>query len=315
MGQTGDKSLLWNESAVGTLLRHRRKLMHVGVVLAAVGAQAFVLVSPAEAATAVTSSNATITITAAPGRFNNITINQVGTNFTITDTGDAQFSFSLPCFLSGAGVACPVAGINRVVVNAGDLQDRITKNANVRGELNGGDGNDVIIGGPTPGSNVLTGGNGDDTITGGTGADSLTGGPGKDTITGGGGVDLVSYTDYTGGGTVLVQLDGIANDGPPGESDNIGADVENLFGSPGNDIMSGSAANNVLSGFGGNDLLVGGGGNDTLSGGPGEDSLYGAEGNDTIDAKDGVSGNDIVNGGPGTDRCTAESGDLVNLCE
>jgi Ca2+-binding RTX toxin-like protein len=284
-------------------------------VLAVVGAQVLVFGSPAQAATTVGSTGGVVTVTAAAGRFNNITINQVGLNYTITDTGDANWNLAFPCVLSGGGAACPVSGVTRIVVNAGDLNDRITKNANVRGELNGGDGDDIIFAGPTPGSNVVTGGNGDDTLTGGPGFDSFSGGRGNDVISGGAGTDLVSYSDYTGGGTVLVQLDDLANDGPPGETDNVKSDVENVFGSPGNDIMTGSAANNVLSGFGGNDLLVGAEGNDTLSGGAGDDSLFGAEGNDTIDARDGVVGNDQANGGPGTDACTADAGDLVNLCE
>jgi len=45
---------------------------------------------------------------------------------------------------------------------------------------NGGDGNDVLIGGH--GGNTLSGGNGDDVLIGGTRVDVLDGGPGNNTV-------------------------------------------------------------------------------------------------------------------------------------
>src|SRR5207247_1332933 len=72
---------------------------------------------------------------------------------------------------------------------------------------------------------------------------------------------------------VAVLLDGVANDGEAGESDNLMADVENVTGGSGDDILSGDAGANVLDG---------GLGNDTLEGGPGADTLIGGSGTDTV---------------------------------
>jgi len=138
-------------------------------------------------------------------------------------------------------------------------------------------------------------GDGDDTarvvgtiptrFTGGTGADSLIGGPaddsfnsepvnlpppdGPDAMVGGAGRDTVSY----GGGHrgVSVSLDGVANDGDPGEGDDVGADIEVVFGTAGDDTFIGAAGAQSFLGEDGDDVLDGGGGRDTLVGGDGTD--------------------------------------------
>ncbi|GHB48363.1 hypothetical protein GCM10010306_047380 [Streptomyces umbrinus] len=260
-------------------------------------------------------SGTNIVVNAAQGRANNITVSLSGSFVIIQDTADT-LTAGLNCTLLVNGtVACPVAvNSDTVVVNAGDGNDVITKTGNVRGDLKGESGNDVVNGGPSPGSNILNGGSGTDTLNGGVTFDLLIGGPGADRLSGGGGTsDLVSYLDSTAG--VFVDIDNAADDGIGGEGDNVLTDVEFVYGSQFGDTLTGGAAGDILSGFGGNDLLLGGAGNDTLVGGAGSDTHNGGAGNDTLDSVDGVFGNDSLNGGANTDTCTADTSDTKSACE
>ena len=83
------------------------------------------------------------------------------------------------------------------------------------------------------------------------------------------------------------------------------ADVENVIGGSGNDLIIGNPFANNLQGGAGNDTLWGGAGNDTLIGGPGHDKLYGQDGNDTIYAKDGRT--DTLDGGSGFDTAQRDN--------
>jgi Ca2+-binding RTX toxin-like protein len=219
--------------------------------------------------------------------------------------------------------------------------------------LDGGSGNDVVLGGA--GADIVRGGDGDDqldddavesgaalgadTMDGGAGNDSLTGGPegdplSPDVFNGGDGDDTLSYARRTS--PLTITLDGAANDGAPGEGDNVGADIERIVGGSGADTLIGSAGANDfdggpgddrLDGLGGPDKLQGGlndSGNDRLVGGPGNDVLEGDAGDDTLDggADDdqvlggggsdtllGGSGKDVVAGGPGRDDLDSGDGD------
>ena len=86
---------------------------------------------------------------------------------------------------------------------------------------------------------------------------------------------------------MTVTLDGAANDGEGGESDN--ADVENVTGGSAADSLTGDATANLLTGAGGDGSLAGGVGDDSLSAGAGADSLV------------GDAGDDVLAGGAGTD--------------
>lgn len=177
--------------------------------------------------------------------------------------------------------------------------------------------NDVLTGnGPGPyvdkaaffeprGMNVLDGGAGNDFLDGGKGADALIGGLGTDTV---------SYATRQANEPVAVSLDGAANDGgtadlntDSGLGDSVGADVENIIGSAGNDVLAGSAADNTISGGAGSDIVQGGAGNDTLDGGAGNDFVEGQAGDDNLqggegdDVLDGGTEHDTFSGGPGRD--------------
>ena len=132
--------------------------------------------------------------------------------------------------------------------------------------LNGGDGDDVIIGGlgkqvinGGAGDDILSGGDGDDTLNGGAGDDILSGGRhglyGKQVINGGEGNDFVTYSWSLRG--VTASLDGTSS------GDKI-TGVEKLFGSLFDDTLRGDGNANTLSGSAGDDTLTGGAGADNF---------------------------------------------------
>jgi Ca2+-binding RTX toxin-like protein len=181
------------------------------------------------------------------------------------------------------------------------------------------------------GANRLEGGGGDDTLSGGNGNDTLVGGAGTDVVNGGDGVDTASYVGHTQG--VVADLDGVADDGAPGENDLIAVDVENLTGGRFADTLTGDGGANTVTGdscpgpgvvlcLGEADVLAGGGGADVLWGGFGDDSLSGGAGGDTLnggfgdDDLSGGLGFDGLDGGPDADDCDVGFGGGVAVnCE
>ncbi len=152
-------------------------------------------------------------------------------------------------------------------------------------QIDAGNGNDTLTG--DAGDDSLFGQDGNDSLSGGDGNDTLEPGAGADTVQGGAGThDAVSYAGETT--PVSLSLDGIANDGAVGESDNLGAGIEDLIGGAGADILAGNDGANILDGRGGNDILTGGGGNDRLDGGEADDLLDGGGGADTLRGQGGT---------------------------
>jgi Ca2+-binding RTX toxin-like protein len=156
--------------------------------------------------------------------------------------------------------------------------------------LLGRSGNDTLSG--DAGSDSLAGDDGDDSLSGGAGNDVLDPGAGRDSVAGGADEDLATYAARAE--DLHLSLDGVADDGAPGESDALSDDVEDLVGGSGNDVLSGSDASNHLNGGGGDDSLFGAGGPDTLDGGADDDTL------------DGGAGADLLDGGPGVDLANYE---------
>jgi Ca2+-binding RTX toxin-like protein len=207
-------------------------------------------------------------------------------------------------------------GIGGDRLSGGSGDDRLYGEDNGDG-LYGDDGNDSLDGGA--GNDGLRGGNGGDFMVGGTGGDDFEGGP-ESGATGFG--DSVSYYDYTVG--ISATLDGVRNDGAPGENDLIRSDVECIFGGFGNDTIVGDDRDNTIFAEAGNDVVYGRGGDDTLIGNNGvpdgltdDDLLDGGDGNDDIhdtqgtntltggngdDEIDGGIGNDTISGGAGRDQ-------------
>jgi Ca2+-binding RTX toxin-like protein len=153
--------------------------------------------------------------------------------------------------------------------------------------IGGNGGADYLYGGAN--NDTIYGGDGKDTISGNTGNDTMDGGPGADWFSGWDGIDQVTYQDYVVGVTVTV--DGTANDGSPGEGDNVVPGVEIVIGGQSGDTLTGDDSANWF------------------YGGPGPDKLYGMGGNDMLD---GQAGADTDDGGAAVDDCTGET--VVN-CE
>ncbi|MBO3739613.1 calcium-binding protein [Actinoplanes flavus] len=183
--------------------------------------------------------------------------------------------------------------------------DRLT-GGNGPNLLQGQNGDDVLVGGggndwfrdTYGGNDKLYGGAGDDRFDTGAGADLMLGGTGSDTV---------NYTHHSG--PVIVDLDGAADDGRAGERDTVGADVENIYGSAYNDVLTGSGGGNLLVGLAGDDMIRGAGGNDVTVGGAGLDKVYGEAGDDALSGGDATDGSaDLLDGG---DNATATGDNCV----
>jgi Ca2+-binding RTX toxin-like protein len=207
-----------------------------------------------------------------------------------------------------------------VVVLGGDGKDQLqTFNANAA-TLDGGAGADILKGWDT--NDVLLGGPGDDEIQASGGSDHIEAGDGNDTISGetyhdpaadyidgGAGIDTVddwSIPDKDYNPPISVTMDGVANDGRPGENDNV-VNVEKIA-SHVSGTLSGGAGDDELQVWAnideGNSTLLGNGGNDKLTAGDYQDNLDGGPGNDVLNAG---FGNDTVTGGPGQDTIFADA--------
>jgi hypothetical protein len=200
---------------------------------------------------------------------------------------------------------CPVYGFAGVQVDGSDLDDTITVSSIVRYRtfLNGGDGDDTITGGSGPDS--AFGDDGDDVIALKAGDDFIdesvffpATASGADVLSGGVGTDTVGYRFRTAG--VRVDLDDVADDGEPGEGDNVKSSVENLIGGAGPDRLRGSTAPNLLVGLGGNDILEGLSNRDTYFGDESDPGDEVVPGDDTLLARHGDRDASLTCGeGPG----------------
>jgi Ca2+-binding RTX toxin-like protein len=173
-------------------------------------------------------------------------------------------------------------------------------------------GNDVLRGGPD--GDELIGGAGSDVLEGGDGADKLTGdaceAPGADVLDGGAGFDTL--TDWGDCGPdsdrrpVTVTVNGAADDGRPGEGDDVrDLDALRLFvpatviGSDGDESVEIYAAADrepsSIQGRGGSDDLRSGSGRETIDGGAGDDRI------------EGGFNHDVLTGGPGKDAIYGDS--------
>jgi hypothetical protein len=201
-------------------------------------------------------------------------------------------------------------------IHGGEGKDRLD-NANNQNSVtfDGGGGNDEITGGEAgdtilagAGNDKVNGRGGADQIDAGDGNDSLIGDgynvdPAADVIDGGPGVDTIDtdWSDPTDPAPPLVNvtLGGGADDGRPGEADDVHG-VEQLY------VYS---AGTYVGADGPDDIQVrqvdkpstlrGGGGDDSLDASDGADTLDGGPGNDVVD---GGFGDDHIVGGPGTDQ-------------
>jgi hypothetical protein len=301
-----------------------RRLRRTALAAAVAATVAAGVLAPAATASTITNAHDlaaapdSVTYTAAALEVNRVTVTGDGTNVRLSDAGALIGAPAPPiavppavndCGAAGTSATCPFGPIS---VALGDQNDVITPGAGAPAlTINAGAGNDVLL---------------DAVRSAGTSFDGDVG---------------ADRSDYTGRTEALsLSMNGIADDGAPGEGDDIASDeivggasddtisdntgANSLFGGPGNDFISASLGADVLDGGPGNDTLdggadndtlrggdgadqlIGGAGNDLLSGGPGPDAISGGAGNDTISAADGVA--ETVDCGAGVDTVVADLG-------
>jgi adhesin/invasin len=216
-------------------------LSNVTVNLSATAGAAFA------AATGTTNASGvfTTTLTATSQGMKTVTavLDPAGSNVTVTQMPIVDFA------TAGFNVITGTAGIDSLTGTAGADQ------------IDALDGDDRLNG--LGGNDLLNGGNGNDMLMGGAGADMLNGDAG---------IDIADYSNSPGG--VTVDLSTGLGTGSDAQGDVL-TGIENLLGSPNNDVLTGDANDNLLNGNAGDDTLNGGDGVDTLIGGAGADSLNG----------------------------------------
>ena len=199
---------------------------------------------------------------------------------TLADISQANVGNDLP--------AAPPSGSGVLQASAG--------NATVQG----GTGDDTIIGATTSTSDYLRGGDGDDSIQGGVGFDDINGNKGNDTIQG----DLTVGNDWLVGGQ-------------NNDSITAHAGANLLYGNLGNDTLQGGGGADILRGGQGDDIVFAGSGNQFLSGDRGDDTITAGPGNDTIHSSQDAgidrilgfnAGHDVVELDPGTVFTVAQVG-------
>ena len=146
------------------------------------------------------------------------------------------------------------SAVSKIELLSGTGNDflRVARNVKTPALLNGGAGN-----------NTLVGGGGNDTLIAGNGNNRVLGGRGNDSISVGNGTNVV----HAGSGNDMVQS---------GNGDN------QLYADQGNDTLIAGNGRDVLHGGSGHDSLVGGGGRDVIIGGAGMNMIVAGTGKTTV---------------------------------
>jgi Ca2+-binding RTX toxin-like protein len=161
---------------------------------------------------------------ASDGQTNVVTISDSGSKVIVRDT--AGLAAGEGCKQTNAVTVSCQRPTNTIVLDLKDGNDILNTTSTVPVNAYGGDGNDVLNGGPA--NDGLFGDGGDDVVNGNDGNDAMSGGSGNDIINGGPGDDNVIYEPE------------------------------------GNDTISGGPGNDIISDSGGTDNIAGGPGDDTI---------------------------------------------------
>jgi Ca2+-binding RTX toxin-like protein len=224
----------------------------VGIVVLAVG-----LAAPGGAAAAIVSQPLRhISYIAAPGETNDLTIRKTRAGVQVTDPGAIIVAGEGCENVSAHEALCQKRLRQQLSIRLDDMSD----SAHAIGWfgvpfVDAGDGNDSVK--MSRGLDFIKGGPGNDTLAAGRGPDNLMGGPGDDILDGGLGVDTADYSERAS--AAVVDLDGVADDGEPGEADDL-QNIENVLGGNGNDVLIGNGEANDLLGLAGADRIRGGAG-------------------------------------------------------
>ena len=186
--------------------------------------------------------------------------------FVITDTATLTAGPGCRLLVFEEGAAACGSSATRATMLLGRGDDTAVVDASIPVTVNGGDGADRLVAGRPEGQTRIT-------FSGGSTGEN------DPTL-----IDTVSYRFAPNG--VTVTKDGVANDGRPGDADNILADVEAIEGSPFADTLTGA---DVPS-----EEFTGGAGDDTVAGLGGRDDLVGSRANDGADEFSGGPGFDLV---------------------
>ena len=263
--------------------------------------------------------------TADPGERNDIRVTGDGRSTTFHDAGATV----------RGGPGCTVADEHTVTcrrtefgetypppVDAGDGDDRLEDAGAVGAYLDGGLGDDLILGSTE--SQYLYGGGGIDRIEGRGGHDNFVDhdvmtwmkydNPDSDTMVGSeDGSDTVDYQHRSRALTIDLAA-GVG--GEPGERDRL-ISIENIAVSGGDSVLAGDDGPNRIFSGGGDARIFGRGGNDSISTGPGAERVSAGPGDDVVEVgfhleTPGDDDPDRVSCGPGADRLFfVEPGDLI----
>jgi Ca2+-binding RTX toxin-like protein len=290
------------------ITNHRRTAAFAAIAAAAA------LAAPSAASAAVTGSVASPTAATLTGDTANdtITIGSDGTNLTHNTIAGLE---SATDFDSAAGIQ-PVLATASLTLNGGGGDDTIVGGPNVD-FIHGDDGNDR-----------LTGAQGNETIFGDAGNDQIIweNTHGNDINEGGDGVDETIILAGTADdqmklsapvagrhffersnapftvdmATEKLTVNSFAGNDKLETTAGVTIPVT-IDSGPGDDTITTGDGNDVITGGDGNDVLNGAGGGDRIAGNRGNDTMNGGAGDDTLNWENG-DGNDLMNGDDGVDR-------------
>jgi Ca2+-binding RTX toxin-like protein len=277
--------------------RIRRSVPRPAVVALAAGVAIFAVPAAANATVTSTFVNGTLTVTSDDAA-DNITLGVAGGNITgATGVNNA-----------------PSDGTVNLVVNAGGGNDTVNIAApSLAGSpvVNGGDGDDTIVGSPR--TDAIDGGNGNDRITAAKNTDAN-----PETIHGGAGNDVIIWNNGDGddinegdaGVDETLIVEGTADDGNVVTQEGTTTRFERTSGAGGFKVFSTNTMEKLsLQSFSGADSLSTGPGVPiamSIDAGPGDDNIATGDGADRIL---GDRGNDTVSGGGGDDTLVWTNGD------
>ena len=208
------------------------------VLILCLGAALLVPVSAGASTASVDGGAQALQYVADPGEANLVRVMRTPGGYEIEDLGVVFPGAAAPRCSPAAPyrVDCSPP-VSSIFIELGDRADAVNFASDGPATVNGGDGDDRIAG--SRGSDTLNGDGGDDAF----GAER-DGTDGADVMSGGAGGDTADYSARSA--PVQIDLDGVADDGEPGERDNVNADVEHVSGGAGADRIVGNAARNRL---------------------------------------------------------------------